>query len=211
MHDLPVSSFHQSYAVNKRKAKEATSSVRPQASQLYFPHTITWLQALLAASHSSDFWLFLAQKKIFQAKPLIVCFLAQEMKGVIVSSQECPEGLLANVHLYYILQHSKSSIWEENSFWLISCSLSSPHKNNPVIDIFYGKVFSSILFLSRWTVQASVVGTFSWGKCYCPCSCKDPPALSKWGCREKQKRVKKGISEVFWAALSSCTSYPLFA
>lgn len=81
--------------------------------------------------------------------------------------------------------------WEETSFWLISYSLSSPHRNTPVIDIFYGKVFSSIPFLSSWTGQASVVGTLSWGKCYCPWSYNDPPSLSKWGCREKQKEERK--------------------
>lgn len=171
--DLAVSSFHQSYAINKRKAQETTSSVRLYAvtiSTVLSTHHILTPGITDSLSLHRFFTFFLAQRQIFQAKPLIICFLAQEMKGVIVSSQEFPEGLLANVHLYYNLQHSKPSKWEETSFWLISCSLLSPHKNTPVIDIFCRKVFSAILFLSSWTGQASVVGIFSWGKCYCQCS-----------------------------------------
>lgn len=43
--------------------------------------------------------------------------------------------------------------------------------------------------------QAYVLGIFHEGNVNSPCSCKDPPTLSKWGCREKQKRGKRGISK----------------
>lgn len=119
IHDMAVSSFRQSYAINKRKARETPSSVRLLAvaiSTVLSTHHILTPGITDSLSLLRFFTFFSAQKKIFQAKPLIICFPAQEMKGVIVSSQEFPEGLLANVHLYYNLQHSKPSKWEENSF-----------------------------------------------------------------------------------------------
>lgn len=138
----------------------------------------------MTASHSSDFtWiiaLFLTQSKTFQAKTLIVCFLAQEMKGVIVFSQEFPEGL-TNVHLYYNLHHSKSCKCE-TSFKPSLRSLSSPHKNIPIIDIHWSSMISAITFVSSHTQQTSDVDFISEGKYYCQCSRKAlPPALPKRG------------------------------
>lgn len=143
--DLSVRSFHQSCAINKRKAQETTSSVRLLAVTIL---TVLSTQKILTPSVTDSLSLlrfltfFLAQNKIFQAKPLIVCFPAQEMKGVIVSSQEFPEGLLANVLLYYnLLYYNRTS--------------NPPNGRKPLSDSYHAAswVFIGILLLLIYSIE----------------------------------------------------------
>lgn len=66
-----------------------------------------------------------------------------------VSSQEIPEGLLTNVHLYYNFQHSKSCKCELLSNQAHAATLVD--KTIPIIGICWSKVFSAMPFLSICT------------------------------------------------------------
>lgn len=193
--DMAINSFHQRYAMSMRKAQE-TSSVRLLAVTTWTHHILTHhIITSLTASHSSYFTLIstlsLTQSKTFQAKAFIVCFLAQEMKGIVISSQEFPEQLLAHVHFYYNFRHSKSCKCE-TSFKLSSCSLPGPQKNFPIIDIYQHKVLSAVPFLSSCTGQDSVADVISGGKYYCQCSSKAlPPAVSKWGMQRENRKESR--------------------
>lgn len=136
------------------------------------------------------------------------------MKGVIVSSQEFPERLLANVHVYYNVQHSnhasvKPLSNQDHTASLAFISWTSLFLIYTRLRCFQLHLFEAViqdrLLLQMLFQEGSITVSASAGHCLL-----QSPSGECRGKTTKRKERYESRTEGVWAVLPFCVSYPLF-